>query len=144
MYNLEAGWRSGPYWFLAEYTDNHVDAPDVGNPRFKGYHISGTWSLSGEVRPYRKPSGAFSGLPVAQNVNQGGWGAWELGLRFSSVDLTDGDIDGGEMDVATAQVAWWATRNMLVSVNARRTWTDRFGFDGEMDAVTARVALFLQ
>jgi phosphate-selective porin OprO/OprP len=144
LYNLEAGWRSGPYWLLAEYTDNDVDAPDVGNPRFKGYHISGTWSLSGEMRPYRKPSGAFGGLPVAQNVNQGGWGAWELGLRFSSIDLTDGDIAGGDMDVATAQVAWWATRNMLVSFNYRRSWTDRFGFDGEMDAASMRVALFLQ
>jgi len=84
------------------------------------------------------------GLPVAQNVNQGGWGAWEFGLRFSSIDLTDGDIEGGEMDVATAQIAWWATRSMLVSLNYRRTWTDRFGIDGQMDAAVARVALFLQ
>jgi phosphate-selective porin OprO/OprP len=144
LYNLEAGWRSGPYWLLAEYTDNRVDAQDVGNPRFSGYHISGTWSLSGEMRPYRKPSGAFTGLPVAQNVNQGGWGAWELGLRFSSIDLTDGDIDGGEMDALTAQLAWWATKNMLVSLNYRRTWTDRFGLDGEMDSASMRVAMFLQ
>jgi len=144
LYNLEAGWRSGPYWLLAEYTDNHVDAPNVGNPRFSGYHISGTWSLSGEMRPYRQPSGAFSGLPVAQNVNQGGWGAWELGLRFSSIDLTDGDIEGGEMDALTGQLAWWATKSMLVSLNYRRTWTDRFGLDGEMDAASARVTLFLQ
>ena len=144
LYNLEAGWRSGPYLLLAEYIDNRVDAPNVGNPRFTGYHISGTWSLSGEMRPYRKPSGSFGGLPVAQNVIQGGRGAWELGLRFSSIDLTDGDITGGEMDVATAQIAWWATRNMLVSLNYRRTWTDRFGIDGQMDAAAARVALFLQ
>jgi phosphate-selective porin OprO/OprP len=144
LYNLEAGWRSGPYWLLAEYTDNRVDAPSVGNPHFSGYHISGTWSLSGEMRPYRQPSGAFTGLPVAQNVNQGGWGAWELGLRFSSIDLTDGDIDGGEMDALTAQLAWWATKNMLVSLNYRRTWTDRFGLDGEMDSASMRVALFLQ
>ena len=144
LYNLEAGWRSGPYWLLAEYTDNHVDAPDVGNPRLKGYHISGTWSLSGEMRPYRKPSGAFRGLPVAQNVNQGGWGAWEVGLRFSSIDLTDGDIDGGEMDILTTQLAWWATKDMLASLNYRRSWTDRFDIDGEMDSVTMRVTLFLQ
>jgi phosphate-selective porin OprO/OprP len=92
----------------------------------------------------RTPSGSFGGLPVAQNVNQGGSGAWELGLRVPSIDLTDGDIAGGEMDVATAQVAWWATGNMSVSLNYRRTRTDRFGLDGEMDATSARVALFLQ
>ena len=62
------------------------------------------------MRPYRKPSGAFLGLPVAQSVHQGGWGAWELGLRFSSIDLTDGDIDGGEMgrgSRASRVVRWW-------------------------------------
>jgi hypothetical protein len=32
----------------------------------------------------------------------------------------------------------------LVSLNYRRTWTDRFGLDGEMDAASMRVSLFLQ
>ena len=68
----------------------------------------------------------------------------EQGYRVGIIDLTDGDIDGGEMDVLTAQLAWWATRNMLVSLNYRRTWTDRFDIDGQMDVVAARVALFLQ
>lgn len=144
LYNWEAGWRSGPYWLMAEYSDNHIDAPSVGNPNFTGYHISGTWSLSGEMRPYLKSSGVFRDLPIAQNVNQGGWGAWEVGLRFSSIDLTEGLIEGGEMDIATAQINWWATKSLMVSANYRRTWTDRLGLDGEMDALVFRVALLLQ
>ena len=144
LYNWEAGWRGGPYWVIAEYSDNHVDAPSVGNPNFTGYHLSGTWSLSGEMRPYKKSNGTFRGLPVSQNVNQGGWGAWELGLRFSSIDLTEGTIEGGEMDIATFQVNWWATKSFAVSLNYRRTWTDRFGVEGQMDAFVSRVMLILQ
>ena len=144
LYNWEIGYRRGPYWLMAEYSDNHVDAPSVDSPQFTGYHISGTWSLRGEMRPYRNDRGVFGGLPIAQNVYQGGRGALELGLRFSSIDLTDGLITGGEMDVATAQLNWWLTKSMAVSLNYRRTWTDRFGLNGEMDAFVARAILILQ
>jgi phosphate-selective porin OprO/OprP len=144
LYNWEIGYLRGPYWLMAEYSDNHVDAPSVGNPQFTGYHISGTWSLRGEMRPYRNGRGVFSGLPIAQDVYQGGKGALELGLRFSSIDLTEGLIEGGEMDVATAQLNWWLTKSFIVGLNYRRTWTDRFGVDGEMDAFVMRVALILQ
>ena len=144
LYNWELGWRGGPIWLMAEYSDNHVDAPSVDSPRFSGYHLSGTWAFSREMRPYRNRSGVFGGLPIAQDVVQGGRGAWEMALRYSSIDLTDGQITGGEMDIATAQLNWWLTQSMAASLNYRRTWTDRFGLGGEMDAFVARVMLILQ
>jgi phosphate-selective porin OprO/OprP len=144
LYNWEIGYLRGPFWVMAEYSDNHVDAPSVGNPQFTGYHISGTWSLRGEMRPYRRGRGVFGGLPIAQDVYQGGKGALELGLRFSSIDLTEGLIEGGEMDIATAQLNWWLTKSMAVSLNYRRTWTDRLDLEGEMDAFVVRVMLILQ
>jgi len=144
LYNWEVGYLRGPFWLMAEYSDNHIDAPSVGNPQFTGYHISGTWSLRGEIRPYRQGRGVFSGLPIAQDVYQGGKGALELGLRFSSIDLTEGLIEGGELNVATAQFNWWLTRSMALSLNYHRTRTDRFDREGEMDAFVARVLLILQ
>jgi len=144
LYNWELGYRLGPLWLLAEYSDNHVDAPDAGNPNFTGYHLSGTWSLTGEMRGYKDNRGVFDGLPVAQSVIQGGKGATELALRYSSIDLTDGLVAGGEMDIATLQFNWWLTTSMAVSLNYRRSWTDRRGFDGEMNAFVARVMLVLQ
>jgi phosphate-selective porin OprO/OprP len=144
LYNWEIGYLRGPFWVMAEYSDNHVDAPGVDNPQFTGHHISGAWSLRGEMRPYRKHRGVFGGLPVAQDVYQGGKGALELALRYSSIDLTEGLIEGGEMDIATAQLNWWATNSMALSLNYRRTWTDRFDLEGEMNAFVARVMLILQ
>ena len=144
LYNWELGFRSGPIWLMAEYSDNHIDAPDSGNPNFTGYHLSGTWSLTGEMRGYKNNRGVFDGLPIAQSVLQGGKGATELALRYSSIDLTDGLITGGEMDIATLQFNWWLTQSMAVSFNYRRSWTDRFNLEGEMDAFVARVMLILQ
>jgi phosphate-selective porin OprO/OprP len=144
LYNWEIGWQRGPMWLMAEYSDNHVDAPASGDPNFTGYHISGTWSLTGEMRGFKRNRGVFDGLPVAQSVNQGGKGAMEIALRFSSIDLTEGLIEGGEMDIATAQFNWWLTKSMALSLNYRRTWTDRFDLEGEMDAFVARVMLILQ
>ena len=144
LYNWELGWRGGPVWLMAEYSDNHVDAPTLDNPRFTGYHLSGTWAISHEMRAYRKRSGVFGGLPIAQNVEQGGRGALEMALRYSSIDLTDGQVAGGEMDVATAQLNWWLTNSLALSLNYRRTWTDLRGLDGKMDALVGRVMLILQ
>jgi phosphate-selective porin OprO/OprP len=144
LYNWEFGWRRGPLWLMAEYSDNHVDAPDAGDPNFTGYQISGTWSLTGEMRGYKNSRGVFDGLPIAQSVSQGGKGATELALRYSSIDLTEGLITGGEMDIATVQFNWWLTTSMAVSLNYRRTWTDRFDLEGEMDVFVARVMLILQ
>jgi len=144
LYNWELGWRRGRLWLMAEYSDNHIDAPDAGDPNFRGYHLSGTWSLTGEMRGYKNSRGVFDGLPVAQSVSQGGKGTTEVALRYSSIDLTDGLISGGEMDVATAQFNWWLTNSMAVSLNYRRTWLDRRDLEGEMDAFVARVMLILQ
>jgi len=96
------------------------------------------------MRGYKDNRGVFSGLPVAQSVLQGGKGATELALRYSSIDLTDGLIAGGEMDIATLQFNWWLTTSLAVSLNYRRSWTDVRDFDGEMDAFVARVMLVLQ
>ncbi len=44
---------------------------------------------------------------MARSVYQNGIGAWELAGRWSSVDLTDGTVDGGEMDILSAGINWW-------------------------------------
>lgn len=144
LYNWELGWRRGPLWLMAEYSDNHVDAPAVADPNFTGYHITGTWSFTGEMRPYKTNRGVFGGLPIAQDVYQGGKGATELAVRYSSIDLTDGLIDGGRMDIATIQFNWWLTNWMALSLNYRHTKTDRFDMTGEMDVFVTRVIAILQ
>ena len=142
-YNLEAYWRNGPYMLGFEYIGTDVNSPQSGNPFFSGYHLTGSWAVTGEMRGYRKRSGTFDPLPVARPVNQGGWGTVELAFRYSNTDLTDGTVDGGDMDVYSLGVNWWFTRSAHLALNYRYINLDRFGTQGDSSGLNARILLML-
>ena len=142
--NLEATWRKGPYWLAAEYVNSDVDSPTFGDPGFDGYHLTGSWIISGEMRAYNRKSGILGGVPVSKSVYQDGWGAWELGVRYSSLDLTDGLVDGGEMDIWSLGLNWWLSPIFNVNVNYRYIFNDQGGFSGESSGFTSRVLLILE
>ena len=142
-YNLEAYWRNGPYMLGFEYIGADFNSPQSGNPFLSGYHVTGSWAVTGETRAYRKRSGTFDPLPVARQVNQGGWGAVELASRYSNTDLSDGTLDGGEMDILSLGVNWWFTRSANLSVNYRYITLDRFGIQGDSSGLNARISLIL-
>ena len=142
-YSLEAYWRNGPYMLGFEYLGTDVDSPQTGDPFFSGYHLTGSWAITGESRAYRKRSGTFDPLPIARPVNRGGWGAVELAFRYSNTDLTDGTVDGGEMDIYSLGVNWWFARNAHLGVNYRYITLDRDGMEGTSSGLNARLLLML-
>jgi phosphate-selective porin OprO/OprP len=142
--SLEAAWQKGPFMLMGEYLRTDIDAPALNDPEFDSYYISGSWILSGEMHAYRKKSGIFHSIPVAKTVNQGGWGAWELGFRYSSVDLNDGLIDGGDMDILSLGINWWLTPVFNVNLNYRHVTLDRFGIEGSYSGYVTRVVLVLE
>jgi len=143
-YNLEAAWRSGPLWISGEYILNDVDSSSAGDPTFKGYQVSASYILTGEMRPYNKRSGVFSPVPVSKSVNKEGWGALELATRFSSLDLTDGGVDGGQMDIYSLGLNWWLTRTASFGINYRHIEQDHFDTEGSSDGLVTRLTLILE
>ncbi|MCP4898468.1 MAG: hypothetical protein GY906_15950 [bacterium] len=144
LYNLEASWRGGPFWLTGEYFRQEVDAPELGNPTFDGFYLSANWILTGEMRPYNKRSGVIDRVPIAQSVYQGGIGTWEAAIRFSSLDLTDGAIEGGEMDILSLGLNWWLTGTFSLGLNVRHITLDRFGERGDSSAANLRLLLVLE
>ena len=143
-WNAEISWRRGPLWLASEYTRTAVDNPNLANPDFDGYWIGASWVLTGEMRPYNKKSGAFGGVPIARTVYQGGKGAWELRGRWSSIDLSDGLVEGGEMDIASLGVSWWLTPFFSVSMDYRYIWNTRLGEEGTSSGLNSRILLLLE
>lgn len=143
-WNAELSWRSGPLWLASEYTRTAVDNPDLASPKFDGYWIAGSWILTGEMRPYNKKSGTFGGVPIAKTVYQGGKGAWELSARWSSIDLSDGLVEGGEMDIASLGVSWWLTPFFSIGLDYRYISNTRLGVDGTSSGLNGRVVLVLE
>ncbi|MCP4259960.1 MAG: hypothetical protein GY774_20965 [Planctomycetes bacterium] len=143
-YNLEASWRKGPFWVGGEYVTTQVESPELGDPRFNGYHFTGSWILTGEMRPYMKKSGIFGAVPVSKSVYRGGKGAWEVGIRWSDLDLSDGGVDGGKMQILSLGLNWWLTSFFNVNANYRHISLDRFGINGQSDGIMSRVVLILE
>jgi len=92
----------------------------------------------------RKKNGIFGPVPVEKTVNHGGWGAWEVGLRYSDLDLTDGLIDGGEMEILSLGFHWWLTPTFNFNMNYRYITLDRFGIEGTSSGIMTRVLLLME
>ena len=112
----EAAWTRGPLSLQGEYMMADVDAPegdeDLG---FSGYYAMASYFITGEHRPYKK--GSFGRVKPSSNWGQGGAGAWEVALRYSAVDLSDGDVSGGELANVTAGVNWYLNPHTRVMFN---------------------------
>ena len=119
MINPEWALVSGPLSLQGEYFHAFVDADEAGDPGFWGWYLYGSYFLTGEHRGYNRKKGAFSRVKPKQNFqfSKGGWGAWELGLRLSYVDLNGGDIRGGKEGNLTAGLNWYIDPNMRVMLN---------------------------
>ena len=142
-YNLETSFRTGPFWLAGEYTRTNVSSTLLNDPKFDGYHITLSWIMSGEIRPYNKTSGIMGKIHVAQDVYSGGWGTWESAVRWSTLDANDGLISGGEMDILSLGLNWYLTDNFRLHVDYRHVELDDGGLIGTSDGITARVALYL-
>ena len=77
------------YDYFSVQRDDGTLATPVSNPHFQGYYVQGLWMLTGEQRKYNAVTAAFDGPAVAHpfTLNGGGLGAWEVGLRYSDMDL---------------------------------------------------------
>jgi phosphate-selective porin OprO/OprP len=89
------------------------------NPGFHAWYVMASFFLTGEHRPYRANIGAFDRVRPNHNFwdGDGGLGAWELAARLSRIDLTDEEIDGGEMTDLTLGVNWYLNPCYRVMLN---------------------------
>ena len=102
----------GQYLFMDIEREDHLD--DLG---FSGYYIEGSWFLTGEQRKYNAKKGVFDYPDIDNIVGMGGVGAWQLAVRFSSLDLTDGTTIGGEEENLTVGLNWYSTPNIRFIFN---------------------------
>ena len=79
---------------------------------FSGGYIQASWLVTGERYRY---SGS-RGVPTAVRP-KGDWGALELSVRYSMLDLEDGLVAGGEQTQLTAALSWYFNRQLRTSLN---------------------------
>jgi phosphate-selective porin OprO and OprP len=127
VYGAEAAASYGPLYFQGEYYWYNVDrnastgfAP-IGAPslHFQGGYAQASYVLTGETRTYNPSTGSYNGVKPANpfSVRGGGWGAWEVAGRVSTIDLNDrlataAGVAGGRQTVYTAGLNWYVNGNL--------------------------------
>ena len=105
LLGLEFAAARGPFKLQGEYVKADYDAVNpvvsAGDTQqrlegdVKSYYLQAMWNITGEKWSDAYRSGAFSGIKPLQNFKPGsGWGAWQLGLRYSKFDASDIAVTG--------------------------------------------------
>lgn len=111
-FGAEAAAVLGPVSIQGEYMWVSLDRSDNPDPDFGGWYAQASWTLTGESRRYSRRSGTFRGIDPKRK-----WGAVELAARYSTLDLNDSGVSGGDEDNITAGLNWYIRRNLRLMFN---------------------------
>src|SRR6266403_743859 len=122
VYSAEAAATYGPLFFQGEYFWYNVDRgnlPGLSSVKFNGGYAQVSWVLTGESHTYNSALAAYNGIEPLNpfSLTGGGWGAWEIAGRTSTIDLNDqlataNGVVGGRQTVYTAGLNWYVNRNV--------------------------------
>jgi phosphate-selective porin OprO/OprP len=121
--SIEFAKVQGPWSIQSELMWNRYQASALGNPVLTGFYIFGSHILTGEHRLYDPSEGVFYGVIPKQNFSlaNGTWGAVEVALRLSALNLDSQALSGGRQRDVTLGLNWYlnpSTRLMLNYVHA--------------------------
>lgn len=125
----------GPVSFQGEYQTNSVSRRDTEvatyvDHDFSGYYAFVTWFPTGDIRPYFVSEGEFGRIYPKHK-----WGAVELALRYSTLDLNDitttDAIKGGSAENITLGVNWYINPNHRIMFNVTSVNNDEFAKPGK-------------
>jgi phosphate-selective porin OprO/OprP len=116
---FEVGVQRGPLTFQSEFAGTHLKTHDLGTVFFHAFYLQGSYFLTGETRPYRTERGTFSRPKPKREFREssGGLGAFELGVRFSRIDLDDGAVTGGRLNDWSFAFNWYPSYYIQVMGN---------------------------
>jgi phosphate-selective porin OprO/OprP len=116
---LEALWIAGPWSLQGEAIREDVSRAGA-NPDFSasGFYAFSSWVVTGESRPY-------SGGNVSNIKPKAPWGAFELLLRYSTIDLDHGIVQGGREHDWTLGANWYLTSHFKFQVNCIKAYSDK-------------------
>jgi phosphate-selective porin OprO/OprP len=132
VYSVEAAATYGPLILQGEYLWFNIDRtantglPPFGAPslNFQGGYVQAGYVLTGETHIYNPASASYLGIKPAHpfSLDGGGWGAWEIAARASTIDLnnqlgTANGIAGGRQTVYTAALNWYVNGNVRFMLN---------------------------
>jgi phosphate-selective porin OprO and OprP len=122
VYSAEAAATYGPLFFQGEYFWYNVarnNLPGLPSLKFDGGYAEASLVLTGETRPYIPDLAVYGGITPANPFSLwgGGWGAWEIAGRVSTMNLNDqlgtaNGVAGGRQTIYTLGLNWYVNGNV--------------------------------
>lgn len=133
----EAMWVKGPFKLQSEYmqTDAKRSAGFADFSSTGGY-ISGVWNITGETWGYK------AGVPSTPLPNAPASGMWQVGLRYDTLDLNDGLVQGGKMNTVTAGINWYWRSNFKFMLNYVKVNSTKTGISDDPNILEGRVQFY--
>ncbi|MBB3277453.1 MULTISPECIES: porin [Pseudoxanthomonas] len=133
----EAMWVNGPFKLQGEYMKTDVKRyGSFDDYSGDGFYVSGLWNITGETWGYK------AGVPTTGLPSDPTKGMWQLGLRYDTIDLTDGAVVGGEMDSWTAGVNWYWRSNFKFMLNYVAVKQEKGVLKDDPNVVEARLQFY--
>jgi len=115
----------------------------LGTVFFQGGYIEALWFLTGETRPYLLDGSRF-GRPIPRSnfyrvrdarrrLAAASEGAWQAGLRYNYLCLSDGEVNGGVLNGMTLGLTWLLNPQARLYFNydfTARDYVNLVGDDG--------------
>lgn len=136
---LEASFTHGPWSWQGEWNRVALSRNAARSKvAFNGWYLLGSYVLTGESRPWDMATATYGRIRPAQKG-----GAWELALRYDTLNLNDGAVAGGRVRTATLGLNWYATPAIklmanLIRVDGRKDYNN----DGLVETDRPTVAQF--
>ncbi len=111
-YNAEFAWKRKSFSVQAEYTGFQAKRSVGPDLDFSGWYAQAGWFLTGESRRYNRRMGRFR-----KTIPNHRFGAWEVAVRYSELDLNSLDVLGGEQSNRSVALNWYASRSLRFSLN---------------------------
>jgi len=118
--NVELAYVHGPFSAQTEFTHTWIQgAAGQEDLEFQGAYVFVSFFVTGEHRAYDFGKGRFGRVKPRTNFNpaKGDWGALEIAVRYSYLDLVNRNIDGGDLWDVTAGINWYLFPNLRWMLN---------------------------
>lgn len=128
--NLMLGSEALIHNFYSDKLENH---------QFYGGDVVVSYFFTGAVRPYNTTGSIFGFVPVKKSVFNGGWGEIEGVVRFSTLNLNDKSVQGGQFWRITPMVNWYMSKVIRLEFVYGYGVLDRYKLKGNVQFFETRL-----
>ncbi|NWK98974.1 porin [Sphingobium lactosutens] len=116
-YGFEAGLFNRSLWAYGEFGNRRLMSETAVSTKQSAWAVAAGWFLTGETTPYLARGGIWSRPNVIDPLTGGGSGAFEIAVRYETIDYSDNPT-GGRGAASTLGLNWYLNNFVRLQLNA--------------------------